>query len=135
MTFSGDSHEIEDFDDLDDFNIFPSITNGVPFGNRQNSFQLVSRPAILNQKNQSPVRQVNNRFVQVDQNNFRAPTTTCTCPPQTVTRFQPKVTPSNQLGQFVRFPQQQSFNPFVHQTSNNFATMSQFPGVQFVFDD
>ncbi len=135
MAFS-DSSEIEDFDDLDDFSFFPS-TNNVPFTNRLNSVRPPSRPSLINLNNQSPVRQVNNRFVQVPQNNFRAPPTTCTCPPQreTVTRFQSGVSQANQLGQIMRFPQQQSFiNRFI-QPSNNFASMSQFPGVQFVFDD
>ncbi len=137
ITFSDDSGELDDLDDFDDFGIFPSV-NTVPFVSRQNAVRVVSpQTSIFNPVIRAPVRQTKkkSKFVQVDQNGFRAPATTCTCPPQreTITRFQPAVTPTSQFWQLMRFPQQQSFNRFVQ--PNNFASWSQFPGVQFVFDD
>lgn len=136
VAFDNSGEIIDDIDDLDDATLFSSF-NSVPFVSRQNAVRLVGPSSIFNPVVRTPVRQLKKqpKFVQVDQNSFRAPST-CTCAPQreTVTRFQPAVTPARQFFQIMDFPQQnQFFQPTGFRSMFNPTQFGR--GVQFILDD
>lgn len=136
VAFDNSGEIIDDFDDLDDISLFSSI-DSVPFVSRQNAVRLVA-PSVFNPVVQTPVRQLQKQtqpqFVQVDQNAFRAPST-CTCAPQqSITRFQPSVTPARQFFQLMEFPQRNRF--FQPSRFGSMFNTAQFPGgVQIILDD